>query len=84
MRLIAADELWENAIRNYDECLGLDELLELIENQPTIEAEPVIRCRNCIHLCRYENDEYTYCWAFAEGPVDLEDFCSEAERRDDV
>ena len=84
MRLIDVDELWKNAISNYDECIGLDELLELIDKLPTIDAVPVVQCKDCKYfnvareLKHYPNigmcdwfDELAY----SEG------YCSFAERR---
>ena len=38
MRLIDADKLWKDITTNIEECA---DILEIIEKQPTIEAEPV-------------------------------------------
>lgn len=41
MRLIDGDELFIQVCRTHDEFIGLDELAELMDKMPTIDAEPV-------------------------------------------
>ena len=54
MRLIDADE----AIRNFgfewdDISPTRDEFVEFIKKQPTIDAVPAVRCRDCIFWALY-------------------------------
>lgn len=45
---------------------------------PTVDAEPVIRCKDCIH-CR--KTEYSYdCELFRDMAIGLDDYCSSAVR----
>lgn len=61
---------------------AIEEAMHRFINLPTIEAEPVIYCKNCKYCYIYSNGYNCLC--------DLEnimnnvyDFCSKAERRDD-
>lgn len=74
MRLIDAentnliDAIGRNAFKDRQD------IIDLINNQPTVEAVPVIRCKDC----KYHNDgEYfVYCCALqTKCPNDPEFFC---------
>lgn len=52
MRLIDADELLIDARLGDDEIPYIS--AEQIENAPTVEVEPIVRCKECIY--RYTND----------------------------
>ena len=81
MRLIDADALIQH--------LQKDPLFELVEQygitsvievQPTVDAVPVIRCKDCI----YKN-EYGYCTLyinFHHLTADM-DYCSDGERKEE-
>ena len=63
-------------------CAGWNGLIELIEKAPTIDAVPVVRCRECKH-CDPEN----YHCDHPMGTVaplrrKPEDFCSYGERKE--
>ena len=87
MRLIDADELGvgrcSKDILPAAYCAGWNGLIELIEKAPTIDAVPVVRCRECKH--RGTDD----CIFHIKGePADEElllkldnDFCSYGERK---
>lgn len=63
--------------------LAYDLLKLKVNNAPTIDAAPVVRCRECKHWKRnLEND--TYC-SHADGLSDPEehDFCSYGQRKED-
>ena len=49
MRLIDADKIINDleAMRTQFDAIALDGLIRGIEEQPTIEAEPIVRCRDC-------------------------------------
>ena len=85
MRLIDADTLKEECIDvlvgggNYMSAV----LLEDIDNAPTIEAEPVVYCRDCKYW-QDNNGGYPHeeCrWGKGETP-DGDDFCSYGERKE--
>lgn len=96
MRLIDADVLMQFPIRlnHYDRVngsedyvFGVEAVLEYAENLPTIDAEPVVRCKDCQHwgtgyggetdnikVCEYANymvGKNGYC-VYGERKMDLE------------
>ena len=76
MRLIDADN-----IRVPDDERYKGTLRRLIIQQPTIDAEPVVRCKDC-KFCYGDNYEGYYCdlGNFNDTPG-LLDFCSYGERK---
>lgn len=58
------------------------------DDAPTVDAAPVVRCKQCKHI-RPEVDAYThevvghYCSLLDIGDMKDEDFCSYGERRND-
>ena len=66
-------------------CAGWKGLIELIEKAPTIDAVPVVRCRECVN-CLIDNTERKYHLCMRHSSVfprkvDLMDFCSYGERK---
>lgn len=49
MRLIDADRLKDVLEKNFGHTGGADVLRQLIDIQPTVDAMPVIRCKDCIY-----------------------------------
>lgn len=100
MRLIDADALWErlNDEPWYDNADRDEIVLPIVNAAPTVDAEVVVRCKDCEHAERYERADGTagyYCghpqntftygenWDRAFKPVKEEDdFCSYGERKD--
>lgn len=104
MRLIDADE-FEDALENteYDispayEPDGYSHKLicEVLEEIPTVDAVPVVRCRDCItfeeigkHPTNNEGTPFGYCyhWQYEQGmspnEVDGNAFCSYGERKEE-
>ena len=85
MRLIDADALLEREVY-YDrlECLVLR---YEIEREPTIDAVPVVRCKDCIFKSSwYKHDSLGFDICRASGMFIVEDidFCSYGERRKDA
>lgn len=77
------------------QCGWNDALKSVVQFAPTVDAEPVVRCKDC-YYCVTEKSfdkEYLYCDAFyehAEGDligvslmVEPNHFCSWGERRED-
>lgn len=54
-------------------------LIEELMEAPTVDAVPVIRCKDCKELFT-GSDGKTYCWVHECTFRDLEDYCSLAER----
>lgn len=93
MRLIDADAL-KHAVSNIDmhgrseqfyEIMG--EIAEVLSSAPTIDAVPVVRCRECENATMTVNGELKYCkfWQPDGGdalylPGDF--FCGEGKRMD--
>ena len=92
MRLIDADALWQELnLTPWENNADRDEIaLPEICAAPTIDAVPVVRCkdcRSCRELNRKDRLEDTYaegclwCMNWADG-VWPDDFCSYGERKD--
>ena len=92
MRLIDADEAVKAVHDEFDECLVWDESGATTANEfeniilqiPTVDAVPVVRCKDCKH---YHADPWGYGNCVFEGGVSrrtkTSDFCSWGERRED-
>ena len=87
MRLIDADELEEELVIHkykYSPYLHFLDVAATIERMPTIDAVPVVRCKDCASF-RYSgmggDNGITYCSMGIE--MQPTDFCSYGEREDD-
>jgi len=99
MRLIDADEL-EKAIYEWmpkDQSTWMESDLPPIENlvvsimmtiqeQPTVDAVPVVRCRECEYWEETSTHGRGRCWEDVPNRrfTNDEEFCSRAERREDA
>ena len=89
MRLIDADALSYEILSEYGADGGAEDvntIYGMIINAPTIDAEPVVRCKDCKYLERNYCDEYgdlepLFCKNWVAG-VDEDGYCYEAERRE--
>lgn len=84
MRLIDADAL-RKAIEDDAESVGPGygsrwHFIHTINNAPTIDAVPVVRCKDCKHS---RNDELWHMRWCKGVTVKDEHFCADGERRDD-
>lgn len=71
MRLIDADKLKDIISDTW--------VLDRIDEQPTVDAVEVVRCKDCIHYWKNKpSDDVPVCLA---SPKD-DAFCSEGERRE--
>lgn len=80
MRLIDADELMEK----YHKTPVWDSWVE-INNAPTIDAVPVVRCKDCKHEISTADIRArtgSYWCNYKLQPCDADDFCSYGERKE--
>ena len=91
MRLIDASPLIEyfsggDAMKSLAESVSDARFVEVLKNAPTIDAVPVVRCRECKHFRPCEEIDGVS-WSgfckYGEFHTDEEDFCSRGERKDD-
>lgn len=82
MRLIDADALIEFIVEEAQDLrtLSTKTVGQAISKTPTVDAVPVIRCKDCKH-----KNEYGYCTVylnFHHLTADM-DYCSDAERKEE-
>ena len=85
MRLIDADQA--SSIENLDQYSDLAAVLgdvqtvrDILSDAPTIDAVPVVRCRECSYSQEYLDDEL-FCLCF-EDVVPLYGYCYKGERKE--
>lgn len=80
MRLIDADKfilaLMDAALSSVDE----DTILDLVDSVPTVDAVPVVRCKDCKH--HYDCGVHFCDRLGMDCPDDSDFFCSYGERKD--
>lgn len=84
MRLIDADEAIINFGFEWDDISPTrDEFVEFIKKHPTIEAEPIVRCKECIYWKSGENecDKWEHCILHNIG-IGPNSFCSYGKRKE--
>lgn len=59
-----------------------DHFLRMIDDSPTIDAVPVVRCGDCAHVCDY-GEPRLGCTVW-DGPCDADDFCSYGKRKEGI
>lgn len=84
MRLIDADEAIINFGFEWDDISPTrDEFVAFLKKQPTIDAVPVVRCKDCIR--RYDTDECPMCFLI-EGKyyeyTNGNGYCDRGERKE--
>ena len=88
MRLIDADELIYMVLgEDTDEPFRFVPT-EFIENAPVIDAEPVIRCKDCMYWKEHKPTERRFCELVTTPTKSYwlsraDDFCSRGERKED-
>lgn len=85
MRLADVDTIYDEVEKQYKGSTGIERncnrnFLDLICDAPTIDAVPVVRCRECIYATR-PGDNLVYCDNF-ERDMMPDDFCSVGERKE--
>ena len=84
MRLIDADALKEELCKEYrhfSQRIAIFQVFEAIKKAPTLDAVPVVRCRNCEHAEVY-NYLDMWCNKF-DRAMGYKWFCSFGDRRTD-
>lgn len=78
MRLIDADELKIDYGFSWDDITPThEEMIAVIERQPTIDAVPVVRCGECVHYIKHDKR----CGIWNHGGIVPYGFCFLGERR---
>ena len=95
MRVIDADELlkiykkWLPQLSSKEDegdRRGVETCIAVLEDMPTVDAVPVVRCRECIHKTDDENENGSpYCLQLEMYlNKELDFFCKYGERKGDV
>lgn len=92
MRLIDADALGvsrcSRKVLPAEYCAGWNGLVRLIEKAPTVDAVPVVRCKDCKWFADNNDGDWFGCWLFQtiqiipEDTPKPDDYCSYGERKD--
>lgn len=77
-RLIDAEPI---LMRWNTESLGRKEMYEMVKNAPTVDAVPVVRCKNCTYYCPLDDSRPYDCLRSGFLCVRKEDFCSCGKER---
>ena len=91
MRLIDSDELWERLnYEPWENNADRDEIaLPIVNAAPTVDAVPVVRCKDCKWFADNNGGEWYGCKMFhvvritPEDTPKPDDFCSYGERREE-
>ena len=86
MRLIDADRLseviYDNVSALYEDAVcAKEDCLAEIESAQTIDAVPVVRCKDCRHMEKSQYGRYCQIWRMYNGHGD-DGFCCYGERKE--
>ena len=59
---------------------GIRKALHCVEQDPTVDAVPVVRCRECKHMIPQSHTRYCTVWNAVNGTGD-DGFCNYGERK---
>ena len=85
MRLIDAEKLraeylgMPNCYNGFSDSYDKAMIVDMVDEQPTIDAVPVVRCKDCIYYREGLCDRLKYSYV-----TNADSFCSEGERKDDA
>ena len=54
-----------------------------IDDEPTVDAVPVVRCKNCIHACKSAGNKFPLACCVHGFNVKPDDFCSYGEKTEE-
>lgn len=77
-RLIDADLYKEDMTHEFPEYYE-----EVLDAQPTIDAVPVIRCKDCIYFTPEKSGEHWNVCRFYDAPKTADGYCNDAERKEE-
>lgn len=85
-RLICANALksefeWLKSVSNETSKDEIQEIIQRIDNAPTVDAVEVVHCKDCVHMKEQFNARYCEIWCMFNGMGD-EGFCNYGERKD--
>ena len=74
-------DFWENYTQCHDtdQTSLMDMVMDNLDEQPTIDAVPVVRCRDCVHGININS--IIACTEFCMVSHKPEDFCNYGERK---
>lgn len=85
MRLIDADALMDRLskkLRDGDVLYNIP--LSAIDNAPTIDAVPVVRCKDCVNSAEYPWRPEDRLWCPVNNrPVCVDDFCNDGVKKEE-
>lgn len=68
---------------NKDFVLGIETVMEYVDNLPAVDAVEVVRCKDCEYFKLF-SDGYAKCkHKYGLAQITTDTFCSRGERRDD-
>ena len=65
-------------MEDFRHCLDCDSIIQVIKYAPTIDAVPVVRCKDC----KFQGDEDDCPLLSLSAYTEPDDFCSYGERKD--
>lgn len=69
-----SDKAWNAAVR---------EICTYVDLAPTVDAVPVVRCKDCANGMMSDDGKYIICCTLGVG-MEFDDFCSYGERKDEA
>ena len=87
-RLIDSNELksefeWLRSVVNESSKDEIQEIIQRIENAPTVDALEVVRCKDCVYWKEHDGEMFCNHWGNLMTDTAQDDFCSYGERRTD-
>lgn len=92
MRLTDAEELERLFNSQIEQCVGLidafDAFYDALQDTPTVDAVPVVRCKDCKWFADNNDGDWFGCWLFQtiqiipEDTPKPDDYCRYGERKD--
>lgn len=87
MRLIDANKLkaefeWLKSVTNESSKDEVQEVIQRIDNAPTVDAAPVTRCKDCDHRWNFNGALYCNHERGPAGIVEPDHYCSYGERKE--
>lgn len=83
-RLVYAEDALANIEREkpYLTDVGYIHAKSAVNSAPTVDAKPVVRCKDCVHMENRFNARFCKVWCMFNGMGD-DGFCNYGERRTD-